>query len=297
MPSLKRLSVSGLVLGVVFSIFLSATAAYAASPSDIHIKPDGTFSATNVVVIQKAGTSNFFSRVTWSNAYIRVTVLAHKDTVITKAHGESASVNDIREKDILDVEGTFSSGDGALIVNATRIRDTSLQVESKTISGTVVSVNQENSSLVLSNKIFGASTTVMLAPSATIQKGVRTIRLGDVFSGDKILSASGSYDYSKNIFSASLIEVFQDKSIFVPHNFEGKLKSISTATLLAVLSVRIGGTDYAVYLAENSIVLNNSKKSASLSRFVAGDTVRLYGAIRETNFAEIDAEVVRDLNF
>lgn len=285
-------------LGAGFFLALGATAAYAASPSELRISPDGKFYATNVVVFQKAGTSNFFSRVTWgNNVYVRITVLAQKDTAITKAHGEPATASDIKEKDILDVEGRLSSGEGVLIINATRIRDTSLQVESKTISGTVASVSPENSSLVLANTRFGATTTVMLATSTLIQKGVRIIGIREISKGDRILSASGNYDYSRNIFSASLIEVYQDKSIFVPRNFQGTLKSISATTLPATLVVGVGNADYTVYLAEGASVLNSSKKPTSLTRFVAGDTVRFYGGIRQTNFSEIDAEVVRDLNF
>lgn len=297
MRTLKKLSLRDISLGAILFLALGAGVAFAASPSDIHIKPDGTFSATNVVVYQKAGTSNFFSRVTWGDAYVRVTVLANKDTVITKAHGEPAAVSDIREKDVLDVEGKLSSGEGALTIKAARIRDTSLQIESKNISGTVVSVNAENSSLVLSNRTFGATTTVALSPSAIIQKGVRSIVLNDVVPGDVILSASGAYNYTKNTFSTSLLEVYQDKSIFTPRNFQGTLKSISTTTLPAAITVKVGDTDYTVYIAAGSIVLNSGRKPAGLSRFVAGDTVRFWGAVREADFGEIDAEIVRDLNF
>lgn len=292
----SRLSARISSVAILF-LSLGAGAAYAAAPSDIHIKPDGTFSATNVVVFQKSGTSNFFSRVTWGDAYVRVTVLANKDTVITKAHGETMTANDIREKDVLDVEGRLSSGEGALVINATRIRDTSLQVESKKISGTVASVNSGNSSLVLSNSTFGATTTVVLSPSAVIQKGVRAIMLGDVTPGDTVLSASGSYDYTKNVFSTSLIEIYQDKAPFTPRNFEGTLKSISAAALPTTLVVTVGNADYTVYLAEGSSVLKNNRKPATLSRFVVGDTVRFYGSVRQANFGEIDAEIVRDLNF
>ena len=297
MASFSRLSIHILVLTAVLLAVFSATTVYAASPSDIHIKPDGTFSATNVVVYQKAGTSNFFSRVTWGDAYVRVTVLANKDTVITKAHGETATVGDIREKDVLDVEGKLSSGEGALTINATRIRDTSLQVESKTLSGTVVGVNPDNSSFVLSNQTFGATTTVILSSSVPIQKGARAISLGDISSGDRILSVSGSYDYPKNAFSATSMEVYQDKTMFTARNFQGTLKSISGTTLPATLAVEVGDTNYTVSVAADSSVLRNNRKPTTLSRFVVGDTVRFYGAIRETNFEEIDAEIVRDLNF
>ena len=72
--------VKRLVLGVILLLALSATTVYAGAPSEIHIKPDGKFYATNASVTQKAGKGNLFSRITWGDAYVRVTVLAHDDT-------------------------------------------------------------------------------------------------------------------------------------------------------------------------------------------------------------------------
>jgi tRNA(Ile2) C34 agmatinyltransferase TiaS len=44
-------------------------------------------------------------------------------------------------------------------------------------------------------------------------------------------------------------------------------------------------------------VLNNAKKKTTLSRFVVGDTVRMYGSIRQNNLSEIDVDTIRDLAF
>ena len=85
--------------------------------------------------------------------------------------------------------------------------------------------------------------------------------------------------------------------MFAPRNFEGTLKSISGTTLPATLVVTVSGTDYTVYLAKTTVVLKKNRSAATLGRFVVDDTVRFYGAIRQANFTEIDAEIVRDLNF
>ncbi len=274
----------------------AGTAAAAGTPSELHITPDGAFSAKNVVVMQKAGTSNFFCRVTWGNAFVRVTVLAHDSTAITKNHGEAATSNDIQEGDILDVTGVLFSGDGSFVVDATRIRDTSLEQESKTIAGTVQSINAAQSSFVLPNKTFG-STTVTLAATTTIQKGARTIQAGDIAPGDKILSASGVYDFRTNTLAASSVNVYQDKTVFSSRNFQGTLKNLTGTSLPAALTVTVENTDYTVYLSAQASVLSKNKGAANLSRFVAGDTVRFYGAIRQTALTEVDAIIVRDLNF
>ena len=267
----------------------------AADSSELHITPQGTLSATNLTLLQKSGT-NLFTRAYWGNAFVRVTVLIGTSTAIVKNHGEKAGVTDIAQGQLLDVDGSLSSGADSLIVNAANIRVLSLVTESKTIGGKVQSINSSALSFVLPNATFGATTVVVPAP-VPITKGARSIEFGDLAAGDKILSASGTYDYSTNTLMARSVEVFQDKTMFTPRNFQGTLKSISGTALPVTAVITVGGTDYTVYLTTKASVLKNNKSAASLARFVVGDTVRFYGGIRPTNFTEIDADIIRDLNF
>ena len=111
-------------------IVLALPARAANPPSEINIKSDGSFFATNVVVMQKserAGT-NLFARVTWGNVFLRVTVLASSAKII-KNNGGSATVEDIRVGDILSVKGALAPGADSLVINALEVRDLSLNVE------------------------------------------------------------------------------------------------------------------------------------------------------------------------
>ena len=282
------------VCAVVFLVF--AFPAHAANPpSEISIKPDGTFFATNVVVMQKsekAGT-NLFSRVTWGSVFLRITVLA-SSAKITKNNGGSATVEDIQIGDILDVEGTLAPGADTLLINATSIRDLSLNIESKNISGIIKTLNATLNTLTLMDKKLGAITVV--APY-NIQKGARTISAGELVVGDKVLSASGSFDYSTKTFTAENMEVYQDKSIFKAQNFQGTLKSLSGTALPTSAVITVGKTDYTIYLAASAKVMSKNKATTTLQRFTLGDKLRFYGAIRQTNLFEIDAEIIRNLNF
>ncbi|MBV9159817.1 MAG: hypothetical protein JO019_04445, partial [Candidatus Kaiserbacteria bacterium] len=112
-----------------------------------------------------------------------------------------------------------------------------------------------------------------------------------------VLSAPGTYDYGSNTLAASALTIFQAKDVFVSKNFQGTLKALAGTNLPTTLTVTIDGVDYTVYLTAKTSILNNKKASVGLYRFAAGDTVRLYGKIRETNLSEIDAEVVRDTSF
>ena len=282
------------VCAVVFLVF--AFPAHAANPpSEISIKPDGTFFATNVVVMQKSekAGANLFSRVTWGSVFLRITVLA-SSAKITKNNGGSATVEDIQIGDILDVEGTLAPGADTLLINATSIRDLSLNIESKNISGIIKTLNATLNTLTLMDKKLGAITVV--APY-NIQKGARTISAGELVVGDKVLSASGSFDYSTKTFTAENMEVYQDKSIFKAQNFQGTLKSLSGTALPTSAVITVGKTDYTIYLAASAKMMSKNKAATTLQRFTVGDKVRFYGAIRQTNLFEIDAEIIRNLNF
>lgn len=269
--------------------------AFALADSDLSINSKGALKASGLVVVQRSG-SNLFTRAVWGNAYVRVTVLVGAATAVTKKYGESAVVGDIAVGHLLDVEGTLSSGADSLIIQATSVRDMSLTKESKSISGTVKAKNAGEYSIVIPNASLG-DTTVVLTASTPIKKGERQIQFADLAVGDRILSASGTYDYGANRLTANAVEVHQDAAMFRPRNFEGSLKSVAGASPPTTLVVTVDGADLTVHLNAEALVLNKARAATSLKRFAEGDTVRFYGAIRKDNFSEVDAEVVRDLNF
>ena len=285
--------------GVLISALLFVPAlALAAPSSEIHITPDGAFTAKNVVVMQKSESgSTFFSRVMWGDIFLRITVLTAPDNAqekITKNNGGAATYTDVKVGDLLNVEGTLSPGADTLLIKATAVRDLSLNVESKSISGTIKTLNVLLNNFTLTDKKLGAITVV--APY-NIQKGARVISVGELAAGDKVLSASGSFDYSTKTFTAESMEVYQDKSVFKARNFQGTLKSLSGTALPTIAVIAVGKTDYTVYLPASATVMRKNRAATALQRFTLGDTVRFYGAIRQINLQEIDASLIRNLAF
>ncbi len=279
------------------ALFLAAPV-FAASDSDLHIAPNGRLSAENVVVQQKSG-ANLFCRAIWGSAFVRIVVLTAPGGVaapIAKNHGEAATIDDVREGDILNVEGMLTTAADSLVINAIKITDLSLNRETKKVSGTVRTPDYGSSSFVLTDKIFGA-VTVVAAPGTAITKGVRSIVFGDIAAGDKVTAASGTYDYASKTLNASAVEVYQDKSIFVAQNFAGTLKSIAGTALPASVVVTVGKTNYTVYLGTSARVYSKNYVAVGLSRYASGDSVRFYGSKRQTNFEEVDATVIRNLAF
>jgi hypothetical protein len=287
------------VLGVLVAAgVFTALPALAAPLSDLHIASDGTFSATNVLVYQVSGTV-LYCRGTWGNAFVRLTVLTTPDLVpalILRNHGGTTTIDEIRQGDLVSITGSLVPAADSLQINAKRVVDFNLNKEQKTLVGTIQSVNAAAGSFVLPNKMFGATTTVLVGTS-TIQKGVRTITPAELAAKDKVLSATGTYDYGTNTFAATGLTIYQDPSVFYPRNFQGTVTAISGSTLPVTLTVSTAGQDYLVYLSAGAKVLSKNFAPTQLSRVQVGDMVRLYGSIHQDNLANLDATILRDLNF
>ena len=283
---------------IITALLFVPAVALAAPASEIHINQDGKLTAKNVTVMQKSENgSTFFSRVAWGDIFLRLTILSAPSGVaatITKNNGGPAAYTDVKVGDILDVEGTLSPGADTLLIKATSVRDLSLNVESKDISGIIKTLNVPLNTLTLTDKKLGAITVVV---PYNIQKGARTITVGELAVGDKILSASGNFDYATKTFTADSMEVYQDKAVFEAQNFQGTLKSLSGTALPANAVVTVGKNDYTVYLPASAKVMSKNKAATTLQRYSAGDTVRLYGSIRQINLQEIDAGLIRNLAF
>lgn len=281
-------------LALLLSVAIFAPG-FAFAASELHVTSKGDISATGLTVMLKSG-STLYVRATWEDSFMRMVVTTNTNTAFAKNYGEKATISDIEVGHRIDVEGQLVSGSDTITIAAAKIRDAALVKESKTFSGAIKRVDSSSQSFVFTDKSLGDVTVVVL-PSTPITQGKRQVQFSALKSGDKIISMSGTYDYTAKTLSPAAIELYQSKDIFVAKNFEGTLKGISGATLPAHLTVSVGGVDYAVYLSGKSTVLSKSKSATSLKRFAEGDKVRFYGAIRETDLSEVDAEVVRDLNF
>lgn len=275
-------------------VFLLPVPLLADVVSDVHIAPDGSFTAKNLTVVQVAG-MNVFARATWGQAFVRTTILVQASTVITKAHGEKAEARDIKKGDILDVEGMLVSGADSIMLKPTRIRDVSLQQTERTIQGTILAIDKNAFSLRISSK--GATTTILLSASTPIKKGARSIDFADLTNGETVTAAPGIYDYRTNTVRATTVEIYQDQKLFIPRAFEGVLRSASSTTLPAQITLDSDGTTYTVFLPADASVLSKSRTKALFSRVQPGDRVRVWGTIRAANVHEIDADTLRDLDF
>lgn len=283
----RLLSIAALFLGLLSPAFASAS-------SEVHITRDGVAIVDEISVFQVAG-STFFARLTWGNAFVRMNVRATAAT-LANAYGEPIVLADIKEGHLLHVEGTLESGTDSLTVVAKKLVDLSIRKQQQTFSGSIQNINPGAGTFTLSDPKEG-DIVVTVGSSATITKGSRTIPVSLLKNTDRAVEASGEYDHNAKTLKLSAATLSFNKALYVPQNFVGIFKGApDSKSVPTTIKVQIEGVLYDVHLAAGAQVLTSLRKPTTFTRWLEGDSIRLYGTREEREEPVIDAEVVRNTN-
>jgi hypothetical protein len=280
----------------IFGTFLVPASALAGSSAVI--KDNGTISVTSAKVMMIAGTT-IYTRLYWGDSFIRVLVKTDEKTRIVRRFGEVTSIKEIKEGDMLDIEGTLETGGGtSLNIIPTFVRNQSVEKIQNSYSGTVTEFVATSAyrGFTLYTKSQGIM-TVAFGTSTVVTKGSRTIDLQRIKVGDTVTSVEGEYDFKTKILSARRIVIYFDKNTLLPQTFEGVLRELPKSTVTPTsMIVGIKGLNYRIEIPSSARIWNTARATTSLSRFVAGDTIRILGALREADDPIIDANIIRNIN-
>jgi hypothetical protein len=269
-------------------IFFPAAFTYAALGSEVNITKDGAANVSSVKVMQIFG-STLATRLYWGDAFVRLTVKTSNKTGFFRGTGETTTIKEIAEGDFLDVTGMLEPGSSALTIIASSVKNSSVQKKQTTFSGKVVSVDLVNRRFGLDVLKVG-TVTVNISTTTQFVKGNRILDLEHVKVGDTITKTSGDYDLNTKTLVAQSVLTYVDLTYYSAQNFEGKLESVS-ATSIKVL---FNGVSYTVNMTNKTVLLNKNRNAVLLSRFVVGDTIRIFGAIQEIDEPVINAEIIRN---
>ncbi|OHA21817.1 MAG: hypothetical protein A2849_02700 [Candidatus Taylorbacteria bacterium RIFCSPHIGHO2_01_FULL_51_15] len=306
---MRKICIVGLFLLALPSLSFAATnydpQSVGAGNPELHIKPDGSVVLRSARVDQIAGTTLYLG-IVWGAVPMRFTMKTDSRTTLTKRFGGSALIPQIRIGDYIDVEGEFFVGSDFFGVNALRVKDWSLQEEAGAFSGVIAEVLSDERFTLLTPSKQTISVRLSTTSAVSISKGAVTIPFGRLRKGDAIPLISGVYDHAQNRLTADKILIYQAKSEFTPRNFEGTLKRVDAGaapedTSSAKLVVAVGGVEYTVLVGPTTEVLSKNRKKVVLGRFVVGDTIRFYGAVKEEDKILrdeliVEAKVIRNLN-
>lgn len=281
------------LLFLALSVLLPAFS-MAFSGSEVQITKDGTAVMNGVKVMQQAGTT-FYTRLYWGDSFVRVLVKTNSKTIFYRATGELTKINEISDGNLLDIVGELESGTSGLTLIAKSIKNSSVQKEQSTFSGVVTSIDLTLRKFVINTKTAGII-TIQTGTTTVFTKGSRTLDLEHVRVGDTITKTSGDYDLTTKILQATNVVTFVDPNYYKPRLFEGKLIEISGVNVPTSIKVNVSGVDYLINVSEKTLVLNKIRNTVMLGRFVVGDSIRIFGTLREVDELIIDAEVVRNTN-
>jgi len=298
---MKRLKTVGLcavilLCGMAIAVNAQGTPSSAAnngSLQDFHIDKDGNIQISQSKVMQVSGTT-FYVRYYVGLAYIRLLVKTTPGTKVYRRYGDEIAMNRIVAGDTINIEGKIENGADSLSLIADKLTDFSDQTEITGFRGNIASVDPSGQSIILS-AINQGQITVALSSTTQIKKGSRIITADLIHPGDRITDTVGTFDHGTQTLSATVIVIYTNMKIYAERNFQGTLKAISGGSP-QTLTVTTEGKDYSVVLPANTAILNNKRKNVSLQRFVVGDTVRVYGNIREAEDPIIDAQIVRNIS-
>ena len=285
----------------IFAVALTASAQTTASTPqsvgstlEVHIYNNGTALVRGAKVSGVSG--NAISATTTFGSYsINWTVGTSSSTNIIKRYGGATVISNIQNGDFISFSGVLNTVASQATVDATSVRDWSLQTTNSTFSGTVSSINATANSFVLATPSKG-NITVNIISSTQFTKDGTTVTISNLNVGDKILQVSGLYDNLSQTLQASTVKVYVNQGLLNERTFQGTLQSVAGTTAPTTLTVTIGSTNFTINVPVGISILNKNWLQSSLVNFKAGNTIRIYGAVEVNNNTTIDASVVRDTN-
>jgi len=257
---------------------------------EIVVTKDGDATLRNLKIVQIAGTT-LFTRVSWDNMFLRLTVKTNQKTKFFRRYGEPTTRAELKEGDYLNIDGVLEPGGSAFTLIASNVVDLAVLKETSAFSGSVTTVLSDQNAFMLRTKRYGD--VRVNVGTTTINKGTLSVSTAWLQPGDIVLSATGEYNHADKTLAATAIRVFVNLSQFKGRNYTGTLIAIQNPTSLVLQSE---GKQYTVLLSTATVFKNKVRNVMPLKRFVEGDNVILYGATSESATTTITAEIVRNLS-
>ncbi|MDO8482373.1 MAG: hypothetical protein Q7S86_00980 [bacterium] len=260
---------------------------------DFHIDRDGNIIVRQAKIMQVSGTS-FYARYYVGLAFIRILIKTDKTTAVQRRFGDRILISQIEAGDIVNLEGKIENGADSLSIVASKLVNFSNQKEISSFKGTIIGRGSKEGSFTLMTENQSAI-QISTGTTTQIRKGSRIITPDLVRNGDRVTDTVGTFDHTSKNLDANVVVIYADMNVYQPRNFEGTLKTVTPGTPTTLI-LNTEGKDYTVILQNNAEILNKARKSVSIKRYLEGDTVRVYGAVREAEEPIIDVEVVRNVS-
>ena len=259
------------------------------SGSSIQINNNGKSVFQNIKVDSVSASSTIHGIISWGSFSLRVRIETDGNTNFMRRFNGNSSIAEISVGDFLTVHGMLRADTADLfMVRATYIKNWSVQKRNASFFGRVLSMSASSTSFMLDAEDRGLQTIIVGSSTEIMKAGVH-VAFSDIKMGDKI-NVQGVWNNLQNTLDAKKIKIFVDHAI-LQRVFEGKLQSVASTTAPTTIVIRKSETDYTVQIVPDTSILNKLWARATLSQFLVGHKIRVYGALEGTT---INATVVRN---
>lgn len=267
------------------------------STLEMHINNDGSVLARGAKITSING-STIGATQSWGTYNVNWTVNTASSTQLMRRYDGASSLAEFAVGDYISFSGPLNGATSQATVNATLVKDYSIQAGSHaTFSGTVSSVVASTTSFMLGTKSNG-TVTVNTSPSTVIKQGSATATFSAITAGQTV-RAEGVWNNRTNTLSAQTIVISGQTPtppVLERRIFEGKFGTLASTTAPTTFSYTVGQTAYTVNVAAHTTLLSNGWNLITLGQMHQGDTVRIWGAVEANNLSTLDAYVIRDVN-
>jgi hypothetical protein len=174
------------------------------SSLEVHINDNGKVLVRGAEITAISGTTITAKNMFGSYAMIW-TVRTDTDTKFVRKHGGASVVSELSVGDFMSFSGAFDTTATTPTVNASLIKDWSIQKLDQVLTGEVKSVNTGALSFVLNTEKKG-DVSVLTNTSTTFTNGTTTGNLANVVVGVKA-KVRGVWNSTTNILTATSVKV------------------------------------------------------------------------------------------
>jgi hypothetical protein len=260
------------------------------SQVEFSVRNNGAAKLSGLKVTSISG-STLVGEAAFTTGKLNVTVTTDSNTKFFRRFESAASLSQLSVGDYITVSGTLSVSGNAFTLAAKTVQDNSIQFRTgTTFNGSVTSVTS-SSTFVLASKDQGA--LVVTTNGATkIYLNNALVTGSQVVVGSNV-TVTGLFNNAARTVLADTVHI-KSNAMTQKTIFEGTLKSVSSTTVPASVTVTISGKDMTVNVPVGISIVNARYLPTTLSTFKAGDKVRIYGMVNATNNLVIDASILRD---
>ena len=201
----------GVAIFAMAALYVTAGALAQTSPRDVgstlqvHINDDGKTSVDGAKVTGISGT--VISATTTVGSFVtNWKINTSESTSIIRRYGGTALLSEIQTNDYISFSGPLDATATEATVNASSVKDWSIQESNSSFSGRITSINSSNTSFVLTRSNT-ETITVVVSTSTKIKRSNANIAFSDLKVGDNVVSTSGLYNNTSKVLQADTINV------------------------------------------------------------------------------------------